>query len=125
MKNTLILSFNLLTLTFLTFSPLAAQTAKPTSPTVPQLTNPNATFADYKKECLARVKQNRTLAEFAEELCTCTIDTYKKKYSIQAFRALVKKAQPNAQGKRSPEAEAAMKTLMAVGEDCASDIVFE
>jgi hypothetical protein len=125
MKKRLITSLNLVSLTILILAPLSAQMVKQSDETVPRSTNPNATFADYKKECLARVKQNPVLAEFATEMCDCTISAYQKKYSITEFRALVGKSQPNAQGIRSPEAETAWKTLMAVGEDCAAEIMFE
>ncbi|MGK7930052.1 MAG: hypothetical protein AB4041_01275 [Microcystaceae cyanobacterium] len=125
MKKRLITSFNLIGLTLLTLSPLSAQMVKQGDVTVPLSTNPNGTFADYKKECLNSVKQNPVLAEFATEMCNCTISEYQKEYSLAEFRTLVRKSQPNPQGIRSPEAETAWKTLMAVGEDCAAEIVFE
>lgn len=125
MKKRLITSLSLISLTYLALSPLAAQTVKQSNETVPQSTNPNATFADYQKECLNSVKQNPVLAEFATEMCGCTISEYQQEYSIAEFRALVRKSQPNPQGNRSSEAETAWKTLMSVGEDCAAEIMFE
>lgn len=96
--------------------PTSAQTTKQGNSSSTQPTNPNATFEDYKKECLARVRKDTLLKDFADELCTCTLTTFRQTYSLETFRELVRKSKTD---------KIARQTLEAVGEECAADIILE
>lgn len=116
MKSLFLSQTTLISLLFFSLFPVTAQPLKQGNSTTTQPTNPNATFEDYKKECIAKVKKDTILKDFAEELCTCTMNEFRKKYSLDQFRALVRNSQSD---------KTARRTLESVGEECAADIILE
>lgn len=66
-------------------------------------------FEDYRKQCLRRVEQAGIKGAAAQEMCTCTINKFKQKYSLTEFTKLVQQSETN---------QTIAKKLAEVGEEC-------
>ena len=66
-------------------------------------------FENYHKQCLRRVEQAGIKGAAAQEMCTCTINKFKQKYSLTEFTKLVQQSETN---------QAIAKKLAEVGEEC-------
>lgn len=66
-------------------------------------------FENYHKQCLRRVEQAGIKGAAAQEMCTCTINKFKQKYSLGEFTKLVQQSETN---------QAIAKKLAEVGEEC-------
>ncbi len=73
-------------------------------------------FEDYKRECLQRATREGLARDVADDLCNCTINKFRSRYTIQQFRALVQK---------SKQDKAAARTLSSVGEACFDEVLYE
>jgi hypothetical protein len=73
-------------------------------------------FEDYKQECLRRSNQEKLPQDVAQDLCNCTIKKFQSQYTLEEFRALVKKSQNNT---------VAAENLSAVGEACFEEVLYE
>jgi hypothetical protein len=74
-------------------------------------------FTDYKKKCIQQASQRGVPSDIAEKGCTCTIETFRKQYTIGTFSALVRQADGG--DKKSK------RTLASVGEACFDPLIFE
>ncbi len=69
-------------------------------------------FENYHKQCLRRVERAGIKGTAAQEMCTCTINKFKQKYSLTEFTKLVQQSETN---------QAIAKQLAEVGEECLYD----
>ncbi len=76
----------------------------------------SSSFEDYRQECLQRVKKQGLADDVGRDLCNCTIDEFKKKYSLQDFQKLIQKSKGN---------KASAKSLATVGEVCFEKVLYE
>ncbi|OKH23197.1 hypothetical protein NIES593_10130 [Hydrococcus rivularis NIES-593] len=83
---------------------------------VAQASSTQYTFEDYRKECLQRATREKLPQDVAEDLCNCTINRFRSRYTLEEFRSLVKKSKNNT---------AAAETLTAVGESCFEEVMYE
>ncbi|MGK7875508.1 MAG: hypothetical protein AB4426_20070 [Xenococcaceae cyanobacterium] len=100
----------LLTLSAVAYNGLLAAKAESPNP------SPQYSFDDYKKECIQRSMAEGLPLEEAETLCTCTINEFQARYTIEEFKKLTQEAKEN---------EEAAEMLTEVGYSCFEEILFE
>ncbi|AGF51091.1 slr2071 [Synechocystis sp. PCC 6803] len=66
-------------------------------------------FENYRQQCLRRVEQAGIKGAAAQEMCNCTINKFKQKYSLAEFTKLVQQSETN---------QAIARQLAEVGEEC-------
>ncbi|WP_238546765.1 MULTISPECIES: hypothetical protein [unclassified Synechocystis] len=66
-------------------------------------------FENYRQQCLRRVEQVGIKGAAAQEMCNCTINKFKQKYSLAEFTKLVQQSETN---------QAIARQLAEVGEEC-------
>jgi hypothetical protein len=66
-------------------------------------------FENYRQQCLRRVEQAGIKGAAAQEMCNCTINKFKQKYSLAEFTKLVQQSETN---------KAIARQLAEVGEEC-------
>ncbi|MBD2652406.1 hypothetical protein H6G45_02625 [Synechocystis sp. FACHB-383] len=66
-------------------------------------------FENYRQQCLRRVEQAGIKGAAAQEMCNCTINKFKQKYSLTEFTKLVQQSETN---------KAIARQLAEVGEEC-------
>jgi len=74
------------------------------------------TFEDYQKQCLARIQNSGIQGKLAQDICNCTIATFKKRYTLEAFNQVVQKSKTD---------KAVARQLAAVGEECFEKYLYE
>ena len=75
-----------------------------------------SSFAEYKTECLNDSRLQGFHPEDVQKLCSCVINTFEARYTLEQFKKLTQTASTNA------EAE---NTLVEVGEICFDQILYE
>lgn len=73
-------------------------------------------WCNYKQDCLKESQKEGLPVDTAQSVCECTINEYKKRYSIQQFQNLTQQIKTN------PAVE---EKLREVGETCLDNILFE
>jgi hypothetical protein len=76
---------------------------------VPASAQGQNSFENYRQQCLRRVEQVGVKGAAAQEVCNCTINKFKQKYSLAEFSKLVQQSETN---------QAIARQLAEVGEDC-------
>lgn len=73
-------------------------------------------WCKHKKDCLEESDQQGLPPDVAESVCNCSINEFKKRYTIQQFENLTRQAENNPSIKQK---------LTDVGEACFENILFE
>jgi hypothetical protein len=74
------------------------------------------TFETYQKQCLDKIKNSGIQGKLAQDICNCTIATFKKRYSLEEFNQVVQKSKTD---------KAVAKQLAEVGEECFEKYLYE
>ncbi len=74
------------------------------------------TFEDHQKQCLAKIQKSGIKGKLAQDICNCTIATFKKRYSLKEFNHVVQKSKTD---------KATANQLAEVGEECFESYLFE
>jgi hypothetical protein len=102
-------SLNFLVLFTLVFSSLVLRPSTSAAKTA-------ITFEEYYKQCLARIQNAGIQGKLAQDICSCTIATFKKRYSLDEFNRVVEKSKAD---------KATAKLLAEVGETCFEKYLYE
>jgi hypothetical protein len=94
----------------------ASQSKRPNPQRTSQTISAQYSFDNYRQECLQRASREGLPTETANELCSCTISSFRNRYTIQQFRTLVQKSKTD---------KAAAQTLSEVGEACFEQVLYE
>ena len=83
---------------------------------LPSQAQTKITFEDYQKQCLDKIQNSGIKGKLAQDICNCTIATFKKRYSLEEFNRVVQTSKTD---------KAVAQQLADVGEECFEKYLYE
>ncbi|MGA1621652.1 MAG: hypothetical protein ACO36E_02870 [Synechocystis sp.] len=83
---------------------------------IPTPAQTKITFEAYKQQCLVKIQSAGIQGKLAQDICNCTIATFKQQYSLEKFNQVVQKSKTD---------KAIAKQLADVGEACFEKYLYE